>query len=117
VGTHADFAASRAYYGCFYTAEALLLSEGLSYSRHSLRPRVLKKKRAVTWLTQALGKASRAPSGSRRWEANFTNVGDTQDSEFHRVGMFFPRALPLCYPTLSPSSGYPALSQSSKPPP
>lgn len=32
---HADFAASRAYYGCFYLAEALLLSEGLSYSRHS----------------------------------------------------------------------------------
>lgn len=32
---HADFAASRAYYGCFYVAEALLLSEGLSYSRHS----------------------------------------------------------------------------------
>ncbi len=34
-GGHADFAASRAYYGCFYTAEALLLSEGLSYSRHA----------------------------------------------------------------------------------
>ena len=34
-GTHADFAASRAYYGCFYTAQALLVSEGLSYSRHS----------------------------------------------------------------------------------
>lgn len=33
--SHADFAASRAYYGCFYTTEALLLSEGLSYSRHS----------------------------------------------------------------------------------
>ena len=32
---HADFAASRAYYGCFYIAEALLLSKGLSYSRHS----------------------------------------------------------------------------------
>lgn len=32
---HADFAVSRAYYGCFYTAEALLLSKGLSYSRHS----------------------------------------------------------------------------------
>lgn len=32
---HADFAASRAYYGCLYVAEALLLSEGLSYSRHS----------------------------------------------------------------------------------
>jgi uncharacterized protein (UPF0332 family) len=32
---HSDFAASRAYYGCFYVAEALLLSEGFSYSRHS----------------------------------------------------------------------------------
>lgn len=32
---YADFAASRAYYGCFYVAEALLLSEGQSYSRHS----------------------------------------------------------------------------------
>lgn len=32
---HADFAVSRAYYGCFYTAEALLFSIGLSYSRHS----------------------------------------------------------------------------------
>jgi uncharacterized protein (UPF0332 family) len=32
---HADFAVSRVYYGCFYVAEALLISEGLSYSRHS----------------------------------------------------------------------------------
>jgi uncharacterized protein (UPF0332 family) len=32
---HADFAASRAYYGCFYTAAGLLFSKGLSYSRHS----------------------------------------------------------------------------------
>lgn len=30
-----DFAASRAYYSMFYVAEALLLSEGKSYSRHS----------------------------------------------------------------------------------
>ena len=30
----ADFAVSRAYYGWFYVAEALLLSEGLRYSRH-----------------------------------------------------------------------------------
>jgi uncharacterized protein (UPF0332 family) len=29
-----DFAASRAYYGYFYVAEALLLHEGLSFSRH-----------------------------------------------------------------------------------
>jgi len=30
-----DFAASRAYYTMFYTAEALLLLRGLSYSSHS----------------------------------------------------------------------------------
>lgn len=29
-----DFAASRSYYGYFYVAEALLLSEGLRFSRH-----------------------------------------------------------------------------------
>lgn len=30
-----DFAASRAYYTMFYVAEALLLGEGLSFSKHS----------------------------------------------------------------------------------
>ncbi|MBA2442397.1 MAG: HEPN domain-containing protein [Rubrobacter sp.] len=30
-----DFAVSRTYYGYFYVAEALLLSKGLSFSRHS----------------------------------------------------------------------------------
>jgi uncharacterized protein (UPF0332 family) len=30
-----DFAASRAYYALFYTAEALLLEKGLSFSSHS----------------------------------------------------------------------------------
>lgn len=30
-----DFAVSRAYYGYFYVAEALLLSKGLSFSRHA----------------------------------------------------------------------------------
>ena len=29
-----DFAVSRAYYGYFYVAEALLLSKGMSFSRH-----------------------------------------------------------------------------------
>ncbi|MDQ3304058.1 MAG: HEPN domain-containing protein [Actinomycetota bacterium] len=32
---HTDFAVSRVYYGCFYVAEALLLTERLSFSRHS----------------------------------------------------------------------------------
>ncbi len=31
----ADFAASRTYYACFYVAEALLLSEGLTLSTHA----------------------------------------------------------------------------------
>ena len=30
-----DFAASRAYYGAFYAATAVLLSEGLELSKHS----------------------------------------------------------------------------------
>jgi len=31
---HADFAISRAYYGCFYVAQAMLLSAGLEYASH-----------------------------------------------------------------------------------
>lgn len=30
-----DFAASRAYYAMFYTAEALLLEQGLTYNSHA----------------------------------------------------------------------------------
>jgi uncharacterized protein (UPF0332 family) len=34
-----DFSASRAYYTMFYIAQAMLLGEGLSFSRHSaVRP-------------------------------------------------------------------------------
>ena len=32
---YADFSASRSYYAIFYAAEALLLSMGLAYSKHS----------------------------------------------------------------------------------
>lgn len=31
---HPDFAMSRAYYGCFYIAHALLQSRGLTFARH-----------------------------------------------------------------------------------
>lgn len=31
---HADFAASRAYYGCFYIAQALLRSSDMLFARH-----------------------------------------------------------------------------------
>jgi uncharacterized protein (UPF0332 family) len=31
---HLDFAVSRAYYGMFYAAEAMLLAKGLAFSRH-----------------------------------------------------------------------------------
>lgn len=33
--TYPDFASSRAYYTMFYIAEALLVGEGMSFSRHS----------------------------------------------------------------------------------
>ncbi|HEV2854133.1 MAG TPA: HEPN domain-containing protein [Thermoanaerobaculia bacterium] len=32
---HSDFATSRTYYACFYTAQALLLSKDLEFSSHS----------------------------------------------------------------------------------
>ncbi len=32
---HFDFAVSRAYYGMFYVVEALLLGDGLTFSKHS----------------------------------------------------------------------------------
>jgi uncharacterized protein (UPF0332 family) len=31
---HTDFAISRTFYGCFYVAEALLVDEGLSFTKH-----------------------------------------------------------------------------------
>ena len=34
-GEDANFAVSRAYYGCFYVAEALLFDEGLNVSTHA----------------------------------------------------------------------------------
>ncbi len=34
-GGDADFAVSRAYYGCLYVAEALLFDEGLNVSTHA----------------------------------------------------------------------------------
>lgn len=34
-GEHFDFAASRAYYGAFYAATALLLNEDLQFRKHS----------------------------------------------------------------------------------
>lgn len=33
-GGHADFAISRAYYGCFYIAQALLLAQKLEFASH-----------------------------------------------------------------------------------
>lgn len=32
---HPDFAVSRAYYGMFYAAEAVLITKGLQYAKHS----------------------------------------------------------------------------------
>ena len=51
------FAASRAYYAMFYVTEALLLSEGLSFSKHSA---------VISAFGQRFAKTERLPPGSHR---------------------------------------------------
>jgi uncharacterized protein (UPF0332 family) len=65
-----DFAASRAYYAMFYVVEALLLGEGLSFSKHSA---------VIAAFGQRFAKTGRVPSEYHRYliqgEAS-RNVGD-----------------------------------------
>jgi uncharacterized protein (UPF0332 family) len=53
-----DFAASRAYYAMFYVAEALLLGEGLSFSRHSA---------VIAAFGREFSKEGRAPADLHRY--------------------------------------------------
>ena len=65
-----DFAVSRAYYAMFYAAEALLLSEGLAFSKHSA---------VIAAFGQHFAKTRRVPPELHRYliegEAS-RNVGD-----------------------------------------
>jgi len=65
-----DFAVSRAYYTMFYIAEALLLGEGLSFSKHSA---------TIAAFGQHFAKTGRIPADFHRYliegQAN-RNIGD-----------------------------------------
>lgn len=65
-----DFAASRAYYAAFYAATALLLSEGLEYSKHSavissIHQRFVKS-----------GRLSREQGKQLNWLFELRSIGD-----------------------------------------
>ncbi len=65
-----DFAISRAYYTMFYVAEALLLGEGLTFSKHS---------GVISAFGQHFAKPGRVPTEFHRYlidGADSRNVGD-----------------------------------------
>ncbi len=65
-----DFAASRAYYAAFYGATAVLLSEGLDFSKHS---RVIASNHQRFVKT---GKLSKEQGKDLNWHFEIRNVGD-----------------------------------------
>lgn len=65
-----DFAASRAYYAMFYIAEALLLGEGVAYSKHSA---------VISAFGQKFAKTGRVPDAFHRYlieGQESRNIGD-----------------------------------------
>ena len=65
-----DFAASRAYYAAFYAATAVLLDEGLEFSKHS---------RVIASIHQRLvktGKLDKEQGKELNWLFELRNVGD-----------------------------------------
>ncbi len=65
-----DFAVSRAYYTMFYVAEALLLGEGLTFSKHS---------GVISAFGQRFAKTGRVPTEFHRYlieGGDSRNVGD-----------------------------------------
>ena len=65
-----SFAASRAYYAMFYAAEAILLSEGSTYSKHSA---------VIAAFGQRFAKTDRIPKEYHRYlieAGGIRNVGD-----------------------------------------
>ena len=65
-----EFAVSRAYYAMFYVAEAFLLGEGISYSRHSA---------VIAGFGQTFARTGRVPAEFHRYlieGQSSRNVGD-----------------------------------------
>ena len=67
---HYDFAASRAYYAAFYAATALLLHEGLEFSKHSGVIAAIHQRFVRT------GKLAREQGKALNWLFELRGVGD-----------------------------------------
>jgi len=65
-----DFAASRAYYAAFYAATAVLLNEGLEFSRHSGVIASIHQRLVKT------GKLDKEQGKELNWLFELRNVGD-----------------------------------------
>ncbi len=65
-----DFAASRAYYAAFYGATALLLKEGLDFSKHSGVIALIHQRFVRT------GKLSKEQGKDLNWLFEIRNIGD-----------------------------------------
>jgi len=65
-----DFAASRAYYAAFYGATALLLKEGLDFSKHSDVIALIHQRFVRT------GKLSKEQGKDLNWLFEIRNIGD-----------------------------------------
>lgn len=65
-----DFAASRAYYGAFYAASALLLTEGLDLSKHSGVIASIHQRFVKT------GKLDKTQGKALNWLFELRNIGD-----------------------------------------
>ena len=75
-----DFAASRAYYAAFYGATAVLLNEGLDFSKHSgviasIHQRFIKT-----------GKLSKEQGKDLNWLFEIRNVGDYGEGDVGSKG-------------------------------
>lgn len=71
---HEDFAASRAYYAMFYVAEALLLSIGQSYSKHSM---------VIAAFGREFAKSGRLDPKFHRWLIDAQDLRNIGDYEVH----------------------------------
>lgn len=69
-GGFCDFAASRAYYACFYAATALLLQERLVFSKHSTVIASIHQRFVKT------GKLEKEHGKTLNWLFELRNVGD-----------------------------------------
>lgn len=98
-GGFADFAISRAYYAMFYAAEALLLTEGLTFSKHAA---------VASAFGQRFAKTGRVPvdlhrhlleAGNQRTVSDYAAITETTpddaEEQIRRAEAFIAAVRPL----------------------